>query len=87
MKSWKTTTVAVLGGVLLMLLGCMNPDAPIGERVQEVEAQVQAMRELGLSGRVVLIWGTGHAGGVSYNLSGSNGFAEITVDPPASEGQ
>lgn len=80
--------VIVLALFILALLawaGCSNRNAPIDERTRELDAWVDSMRELGVGGRLIFIWGSGHIAGASYNLSGSNGFAEVWLNPPASQ--
>jgi len=64
---------------VLALSGCVSRNVPIEDRIDEVEASVKALQELGVSGRLIFIWGTGHIAGQAFNVSGSSGFGEIIV--------
>lgn len=65
---------------ILALSGCVGRKVPIEDRIDEVEAGVKALQDLGVSGRFTLIWGTGHVAGQAFNLSGSSGFVDVTLD-------
>lgn len=79
----------IVGSVVLLVVaiavfsvaGCASPGATFEERSEAVRSQVGAMQDLGVKGRLVFIWGTSHAGGQAFNITGSSGFCEITLDP------
>lgn len=64
--------------------GCAAPDAPDRDPLR-LARQLEAA---GFSGRAVLVFGGGHVGGLSYNVTGASGFIEITLCPrgPVAQG-
>lgn len=71
---------AILSLALLhgCLTGCVSQQA-IDKDPLVVAKQAQA---LGFKVRLVVIFGPGHIGGLSYSATGANGFIELTLDPP-----
>ena len=69
----------------VMLFGCASRATTVQERAVELQSWVETVKGLGVEGEIVGIWGTGHAGGVAFNITGSNGFWRIKVEPPTSQ--
>lgn len=76
--AWRRWLLAGLTG----LAGCTAP-APQRDPLllaRELEAA-------GFRGRAVIVFGGGHVGGVSYNVTGASGFIEVTLEPGRGGGQ
>lgn len=74
--AWRRWLLAGLTG----LAGCTAP-APRRDPLllaRELEAA-------GFRGRAVIVFGGGHVGGVSYNVTGASGFIEIEIVPGGSD--
>lgn len=72
-----------LMGILIIAIvgfasGCTSRATTVAERTEELTGYVAAMEDAGLKGRAVVIWGTSHAGGQAFNISGSSGFVEVS---------
>jgi hypothetical protein len=73
----KSTVLILIALFGLTLAGCVS------QSVRDADPLVTAkqMQAMGLHGRVVIVFGGSHAGGLSWNITGSSGFAEVTLDP------
>lgn len=93
---WKSSTSShrpsAGAPVLLSLVLCASALGCAGcvsrERInQDPLIVAEQLRAAGFSGRAVIVWGTGHLGGQAFNLTGSSGFVEVTVEPGAADAQ
>lgn len=73
--------VSLLCVAALVLPGCLAPNTSVTDRAEELRAWTAAMQDAGVEGRAVVIWGTGHVAGQAFNISGSSGYVEVTVEP------
>lgn len=71
--------LAVLFGLLAFVPGCKSGQGDGNEWLRAAEVA----RRSGFRGEVVVIFGTGHIAGAAYNLSGSNGYLKLELDPLA----
>lgn len=72
--------VAAAGTALIALAvfgGCASQQR-IDQDPLIIARQLEAA---GFRGRLVLLFGGGHVGGLSYNVTGSSGFIELEVEP------
>lgn len=67
----------VLAALLaLTLFGCTGKNGGT-----DIVKAAEALRDAGFEGRLTVIYGNGHLAGQSFNLTGSSGFLEVTIDP------
>lgn len=62
--------------------GCASQEA----RDRDPMLLVKQAQELGVEAEAILMFGSGHAGGFAYNLTGSSGFIRIKVNPQKDAG-
>lgn len=67
----------VLAALLLTLCGCASQEA----RDRDPMVIVKQAAALGLEAEATFIYGTAHAAGIPWNLTGSNGVIVVKVKP------
>lgn len=77
MKCYATCLAAAL--LVASIAGCNIPGATSADPLQAAR-QAQAW---GLEGELTVIYGAGHIGGASYNLTGSSGVLRLSIRPDA----
>lgn len=75
MKLIALSAAAILiGGCLVACVSAERLDADPLVVARQLEAA-------GFKGRAVIVFGTGHVAGQAFNLSGSSGFIEFSIEP------
>ncbi|MEW6439242.1 MAG: hypothetical protein AB1508_18990 [Pseudomonadota bacterium] len=60
-----------------LLAGCASQ----GRSDKDPLIVAEQLRAAGFKGRIIIMFGGGHIGGVSYNVTGSSGLIEATIEP------
>lgn len=77
-----TRPLLIIASLLVLVsLSCVTGCASQERIDQDPLIVAQQMQAMGLKGRAIIMFGTGHIGGAAFNLTGSSGFVEIEIEP------